>query len=261
MKVKKVLSLGLAIGCTIFALLAGPVSAQDYYIEKSIETLVDGKPMDGGASLLKTWVKKDQIRYFNDRDKDNVLIIRMDQDKVYQVNEKVKTVKEGDLRKQFVALEKEIQVSSKKTGKIKKIGQWDTYQVILTCLAKGVSTEMEYWMSDVIKVPEEVRSKMAGYLGQKKIIEELNKYSGYPVEVDASMGNNKVMVTTLVKLEEKKLDQQLFEIPKGYKREGLPGAETPKVSPQADERKGNTSTQPPSSIPAGEKPAQKKKHN
>jgi len=261
MKLKKVLSLGLAIGCTIFGILAGSVSAQDYYIEKRIETLVDGKPAEGGSSLLKTWVIKDKVKYFNERDKDNVLIIRMDQDKAYQVNEKLKTVKEVDLKKQFSALEKELQVSSKKTGKTKKVDQWDTYQVILTCSAKGISSEMEYWLTDAIKIPQEVRSRMAGYLGQKKIVEELNKYPGYPAEIDAHMDNKKVMVTTLVKLEEKKLDQQLFEIPPEYKKENLPGSEIPKVAPQADEKKGATSTQPPSIIPEGKKPAPEKKNN
>lgn len=256
-----VLSLGLAIGCTVFGLLAGSVLAQDYYIEKRIETLVDGKPADGGSSLLKTWVKKDQVKYFNERDKDNVLIIRMDQDKAYQVNEKTKTVKEVDLKKQFAALEKEIQVSSKKTGKTKKVDQWEAYQVILTCSAKGVSTEMEYWLTDAIKIPKEVRSRMAGYLGQRKIIEELNKYPGYPVEIDAHMDNKKVMVTKLVKLEEKELDKQLFEIPPEYKKENLPGAETPKIAPQADGKKGDTSSQPPSSVPEGKKTVPKKKHN
>jgi hypothetical protein len=261
MKFKKVLPLGLAIGCTVFGLLAGSVLAQDYYIEKRIETLVDGKPTDGESSLLKTWVKKDQVKYFNERDKDNVLIIQIDQNKAYQVNEKTKTVKEVDLKKQFAALEKEIQVSSKKTGKTKKIDQWETYQIILTLSAKGVPTEMEYWLTDAIKIPNEVRSKMAGYLGQKKIVDELDKYPGYPVEVDAHIDSKKIMVTKLVKLEEKELDKRLFEIPPDYKKENLPGAETPKVLPQTDGKKGDTSNQPPSSVPRGKKPVPKKKHN
>jgi len=48
----------------------------------------------------------------------------MDEDKVYQVNGKEKTVKEVDLKSKFVALEKQIQVSSKKTGEKKKIDQF-----------------------------------------------------------------------------------------------------------------------------------------
>jgi hypothetical protein len=261
MKLKKVLPLGLAIGCMVFGLLAGSVSAQDYYIEKSIETLVDGKPMDSGSFLLKTWVKNDQVRYFNERDKDNVLIIHMGQDKAYQVNETKKTVKEVDLKKQFAALEKEIQVSSKKTGKTKKVDQWDTYQVILTCSAKGISTEMEYWLTDAIKVPEEIRSKMAGYLGQKKIVEELNKYAGYPVEIDAHMDNKKVMVTRLVKLEKKALDRKLFEIPRDYKKEGEPEGVTSKTpKPQDGEKKGGTAGQSPAGATEKESPVQGKKH-
>jgi hypothetical protein len=118
---------------------------------------------------------------------------------------------------------------------------------------------MEYWLTDAIKIPKEVRSRMAGYLGQRKIVEELNKYEGYPVEIDAHMDNKKVMATKLVKLEEKKLDKQLFEIPPEYKKEDLTGAETPKIKPQADEKKGDTSSQAPSSVPEEKKSAPKEK--
>ena len=64
---------------------AGPLFAQDYYIEKHTRTMIDGEPM-GGVSTLKLWVMGEWVRYVNSKDKDNVLIIKMDEDKVYQVN-------------------------------------------------------------------------------------------------------------------------------------------------------------------------------
>ncbi|MEW5804235.1 MAG: DUF4412 domain-containing protein [bacterium] len=260
MELKKSVTLGLFIGCSIFLFLIGSVSAEDYYIEKNIETIVDGKPVDGASSTLKMWVKNDRVRYFHDRDKDSILIIHMDQDKAYQLNEKTKTVKEVNLKAQFAALEKEMEVSSKKTEKTKKVGQWEAHQVILTCTAKGMSTEMEYWLTDAIKIPREVRSRMAVYLGQKKIVDELNKYSGYPVEIDARVDNKKTIVTRLVKLEEKAFDKQLFEIPKEYKTEDTTAKGALEGTSLPDGKKGNTSTQSPAGKVPGKEGTEKSSH-
>ncbi|MEW5816210.1 MAG: DUF4412 domain-containing protein [Spirochaetota bacterium] len=245
MKLKRILVLSLTAGCMIFGFLAGSLWAGDYYIEKQTETLIDGKPAGPPASVLKMWIRQDKIRYFNESDKNTVLLIYMDQDKAYQLNEKEKIAKEVDLKAQFAAIEKEIQVSSKKTGKTKKIGQWDAYQVILTSTTKGVTTDVEYWLSDAVKMPAEVRSRMAVYFGQKKIIGELNKYPGYPVEIAVHMDaqNKKLdMVTKLVKVEEKEIDRKLFEIPAEYKRENLAAKDAVKASPQPDEKKGSGPT-------------------
>ncbi|MCL6584666.1 MAG: DUF4412 domain-containing protein [bacterium] len=252
MKSNRIVVLGLIIGCLISFLGGSFVWAGDYYIEKQTETLLDGKP-SGNSSVLKMWVKQDKIRYLNESDKNTVLIIHMDQDKAYQLNEQEKTAREIDLKAQFAALEKEIEVHSKKTGKTKKIGQWDAYQVIMTSTAKGIPTDVEYWLSDAVKVPKEIRSKMAVYFGQKKIVSELNKYSGYPVEITVHMDaqNKKLdMVTRLVKVEEKEIDGKLFDIPPGYKIEGLLAKEEPKASPQSEDKKSSTSGQQPASAAA-----------
>ena len=245
MKIKKISNLLVIIltGFMITGFSAGSLYAEDYYIEKHTKTMIDREPM-GGVSTLKLWVKGDWVRYVNSNDKDNALIIRMDEDKVYQVNGKEKIVKEIDLKSKFVALEKQIQVSSKKTGEKKKIDQWEAYQVLLTSSAKGVSTEVEYWLSDKIQYPMKTRIQMAAYFGQGKIIEELKKYPGYPVEIIVHLKaqHKKIdMTTRLIKLERKKVDKKLFEIPGDYKKIELPSKKPAEISPQPKGEKSETS--------------------
>lgn len=244
MKIKKISNLLVIIltGFMITGFSSGSLYAEDYYIEKHTKTMIDGESM-GGVSTLKLWVKGDWVRYVNSNDKDNALIIRMDEDKVYQVNGKEKIVKEIDLKSKFVALEKQIQVSSKKTGEKKKIDQWEAYQVLLTSSAKGVSTEVEYWLSDKIQYPMETRIQMAAYFGQGKIIEELKKYPGYPVEIIVHLKaqHKKIdMTTRLIKLERKKVDKKLFEIPGDYKKIELPSKKPAGISPQPKGEKSET---------------------
>jgi len=245
MKIKKISNL-LAIiltGFMITGFWAGFLYAEDYYIEKHAKTMIDRELM-GGVSTLKLWVKGDWVRYVNSNDKDNVLIIRMDEDKVYQVDGKEKIVKEIDLKSKFVALEKQIQVSSKKTGEKKKIDQWEAYQVLLTSSAKGVSTEVEYWLSDKIQYPMKTRIQMAAYFGQGKIIEELKKYPGYPVEIIVHLKaqNKKIdMTTRLIKLEKKKVDKELFEIPGDYKKIDLPSKKPAGIFSKPKEEKSDIS--------------------
>jgi len=247
MKKKKILNLLLIMltGCMITVFLTGSLYAENYYIEKHTKTLIDGEPM-GSVSTLKLWVKGDWVRYLNSNDKDNALIIKMDKDKVYQVNGKAKTVKEIDLKSKFVALEKQIQVSSKKTGEKKKIGQWEACQVLLTSKAKGTSTEVEYWVSDKIQYPMETRIQMAAYFGQGKIVEELKKYPGYPVEIIVHLKaqNKKIdMTTRLIKLEKKEIDKKLFEIPGDYKKIDLPSKNHPGILPKSKQGKSKISPQ------------------
>ena len=248
MKMEKIVNLLVIIltGCMITGSLASSLYAEDYYIEKHTKTIIDGEMM-GAVSTLELWVKGDWVRYLNSNDKDNVLIIKMDEDKVYQVNGQEKTVQEIDLKSKFVALEKQIQVSSKKTGEKKKIDQWEAYQVLLTSAAKGASTEVEYWLSDKIHYPMETRIQMAAYFGQGKIIDELKKYPGYPVEiiVHLKVQNKKIdMTTSLIKLEKRNVDKKLFEIPDDYKKIELPSKKPAGTFPKPKDEKSKSKIAP-----------------
>ncbi len=229
------------------------IPSQNYYIEKHTETFIDGESA-GGASVLELWVKKDCVRYYNSNDKDNILIIRMDQDKAYQINEKEKTIKDIDLKSKFAAVEKEIKVTAKKTDKKKKVDTWgEVYQVLLTSSARGVSTDVEYWVSEKVKLPQETRLRMSDYFGQRKIIEELKQFPGYPIEIIVHLnvqGKKIDMVTKTVKIDhKKKIDNSLFEIPSEYKKIDLPLQDKPsalkekKASPEKE--KGNSDKSSP----------------
>ncbi|MGA1824914.1 MAG: DUF4412 domain-containing protein [bacterium] len=226
-KIMKIVFLVLPVALLVLLYHHSPLYAEDYYLEKHTETIIDGKPI-GGASVVKLWVKKDRVKYFNSNDKNNVLIIRMDQDKTYQVNDKEKSVQEMDLKSRFASVEESIKVTSQRTEKKKNVGEWEAYQVLLTSSAKGISTDVEYWLAESIDLPIETRMRMAGYFGQRKILEELKKYPGYPVEmiVHLNVEGKKIdMVTTLVKLEKKKIDNTIFTIPSDYKKIELSSSE------------------------------------
>ncbi|MGA1876058.1 MAG: DUF4412 domain-containing protein, partial [bacterium] len=159
---------------------------------------------------------------------------------VYRVNEKEKTVKEIDLKAQFAAVEKEMRVSSQKTEKKKKVDQWEAYQVLITSSAQGMSTEVEYWMCDEIELPVEMRMRMADYFGQRKILEELKKYPGYPVEIAVHLKaqEKKIdVITKLITIEKREIDQHVFEIPPDFTRlaSPKPGAIPEPPAPSAGE--------------------------
>lgn len=255
----RLIVLGSALMLMVLAAVTCQASDQEYYIEKHTETLIDGKSA-GGASVLKLWVKKDRVRYNNSHEKDNTFVIRMDEDKAYQLNEKDKTYKTVDLKAKFAAVEREVQVASKKTDLKKKVDNWDTYQVVLTSSTKGIATEVEYWLCESIKLPLDSRLKMSDYFGQRKIIEELKQYPGYPVEivVHLKVHDKKIdMVTKVVKLEEKEIDGNLFNIPKDYKQQVEPSTETTKpITPPVDPKAMNPpQAKPPVPPPASPSPA------
>ena len=235
----------ILMGLVITSFWADFLNAEDYYIEKQTKALIDGEPM-GEPSILKLWIKGDWVRCLNSSDKDNALIIRMDDDKVYQVNEKEKTVKEMDMKAKFLELDKQIQVSSRKTEKQKKIDQWEVFQVLLTASVKGVSTEMEFWLCDKITLPMETRLRMADYLGQGKILRELKKYKGYPVEIIVHSqipGKKIIRSTKLTKLKETTLSDSLFKIPSDYKRTDILQKKPSEISPDSDREKDEPSSQ------------------
>jgi len=88
------------------------------------------------------------------------------------------------------------------------------------------------------------RIQMAAYFGQGKIIEELKKYPGYPIEIIVHLKaqNKKIdMTTRLIKLEKKKVDKNLFEIPGDYKKIELPSKKPTGIFPKPKGGKSETS--------------------
>lgn len=201
--------------------------AEEYYIEKHNETLIDGKPI-AGTSVIKMWVSDDAVRYVNSNDKNNVLIIHMDKERIYQVNDVEKTVQEKELRPQEPTEEEEVNVTSKRTNEEKKVGKWDTYQVLLTSSAKGISSNVEFWLCKDLELSLISRMRLTKYFGGRKVLEELKKYPGYPVEMIVHLkveGKNIDMVTSLVELEKKGVDKKIFDIPPDYKKIDVPASE------------------------------------
>lgn len=217
MKSKKIL--GFLISFLIVEFVGGIFSisyvyAEDYYIEKHTQTVIDGDIADK-ALVKKLWIQKDRVRVFDSRQNDIFLIILMSEDKVYQINNDKKTVEEINIKSKFGSVQKEMQITSRKTGLKRKINQWETYQVLLTSSVNGRITEVEYWLNDKIGLPLDMRMKIADYFGQRKIMEELNKYPGYPVEiiVHSKVGDARIeQIITLAKLEKKKIEDHLFNL-------------------------------------------------
>ncbi len=219
-KILIIFIISLIAGALILFFLTGTLYAEDYYLKKHNETFIDNKPL-GGTTVIELWVKENAVRYFNSNDKDNELIIRIDKEKIYQVNDKEKTVKEADLKAKDASEEDIIKVRSQKTEKKKRVGEWDTYQVLLNSSAKEVSTDVEYWLSKDIEFPLTTRAHLAKYFGGRRILEELKKYPGYPIEIIVHLnvkGKKIDMVTRLVKFEKNEIDKNLFVIPSDYRQ-------------------------------------------
>ena len=169
--------------------------------------------MTGPEKKLEVWLKGDRIRFESEDKKDVFAIIMMDKGKSYELDKVQKTYKETsyEVNKMKEISEKSM-VISKLTGEKKKIKDWNCYEVFLDTTIQGTKMKATCWLTEDIHVSPKVMQKMAKF-SQMKMMEELVKYPGYPVQLimDSTLQGKQVrVVSTLTKISKSSNKSKFF---------------------------------------------------
>lgn len=191
-------------------------------IVKDSETVLP----DGGSAPI-TWhnkilLTKDKVRIENDQDKDRIILIHMDEGKIYHLDIKAKTYKKVGLPEGIKDIKGEKQIESQRLDQRKKCGEWDCYGVKVNTKAQDITMEAEYWLAEAIDIPYDLRNRVAEYFGpdQKGLSEELAKYKGYPVHAAMIMKikDKEIKMTTRVEeIKRLEIEPATFEIPADFR--------------------------------------------
>lgn len=233
MKMKHLFSAVLLAALFLLVPLAGVWA--DVYLES--EQVNQGMPGDPKAatSTMKYYVTQDATR--TDMD-DRIIIVDLKGKVFYDLDPAAKTYTKSSIESMgmsdeeakqmadnpmFKAMMKSMSQSAKvtPTSETKKIAGYNCKKFLVTIM----TVQSDYWVSKEVKGMDEMRAvgeKTAKLfegnpvMQQSNIMGMLKELDGYPVQTVTKMMGGSV-VTTLKKVETKKIDKAMFKVPKGYK--------------------------------------------
>ena len=210
---------------------------------------VSGKTVPASDATPVTTLAKDRCRI--DQNADTAIIVRLDKNVVYYVNNKKKQYSEISLDAINKALDTAVSAKDQPSSQQempammagmmkmmkmeatvtpgtqrKKIGAWDCAQYTVAQTIMMSTSNSEIWATSDIKIDPEFYAKflsapMFKMQGSEKIIAEMKKIKGVPVQITSTAS----VMNTEIKSSEELLDvsettaaADLFEIPKGYKK-------------------------------------------
>ncbi len=109
------------------------------------------------------------------------------------------------------------------TGKKEKVGEWDTE--VFTTKIGGM--QLTYWIAkdypDYERLLESMTKIQQGGMGTlgKNLGPDPKEFQGMPVKTEMSL-NGKKITSTISSIEEKPVDDKIFELPKDYREIELP---------------------------------------
>ncbi|MFQ6070051.1 MAG: DUF4412 domain-containing protein [Candidatus Aminicenantales bacterium] len=190
-----------------------------------------------GNERGETWISRNKFRL--DKGKASSLIIRLDLEKLYLINHKLKTYSEVDLPlkpdKIFpppaLKLLEEMKVSGEviDTGEEKKIRKWKCRKYLIKIKASLMDIDIElnqqYWVWTKIRGKLNLYQKFQGEVLLlnpllKEFMAKIKKIDGYPILIKSSLkmlGAEIKSVDEVVSVERKKAPQGIYELPEGYK--------------------------------------------
>jgi hypothetical protein len=210
---------------------------------------VSGKTVPASDATPVTTLAKDRCRI--DQNADTAIIVRLDKNVVYYVNNKKKQYSEISLdainkvfdtastAKDQPASQQEMPAMMAGMMKMmkmeatvtpgaqqKKIGAWNCTQYTVAQTIMMSTSNSEIWATSDIKIDPEFYAKflsapMFKMQGSEKIIAEMKKIKGVPVQINstATVMNSEIKSSEeLLDVSETNAAADLFEIPKGYKK-------------------------------------------
>ena len=219
MKHKKIgIVLCVLVVCCI---LSGTKSVSDkegVFFEKKSQTFIDGEPA-GPPKVLRVWIKGNRLRYENENEKDKYVLILLDKGKTYELDTINKTFKKSlNETDKLKEMNERSMVISKRTGRKKKIEKWNCYEVILDSMIQGKKMKAICWLSEDIHISSNIMEKIAKF-SQMKLMEELVKFSGYPVKMTLEstlQGKNVKITSTLTKISKEPIKANFLKLPFDY---------------------------------------------
>ncbi|MBW1775571.1 MAG: DUF4412 domain-containing protein [Deltaproteobacteria bacterium] len=222
----------MGLVCILTVSLSGPVHA-DFYFES--EQSAEGVPsFPGQGKLIKTYLTAGATRTESG---DRITIMNSQTMTTYELNPSNKTYTQHDMREmqgmpkmegtqkeQLERMMKQMADSMKitPTKETRRIAGYDCRKYdVQFMMAKGV-----YWVTREIKGYDEFRKltlDMAKAFEQNPMMKQMNvlammdQIDGFPVMTVMDVMGGKI-TTTLKMIEQKPLDKDLFEVPKGYTR-------------------------------------------
>ncbi|MEW6381320.1 MAG: DUF4412 domain-containing protein [bacterium] len=191
---------------------------EDIYFEKKSQTFINGE-LAGPEKLLAVWLKGDRIRFESEENKDQFTLILMDKGKTYELNKLQKTYKEASSEMdKLKQINERTMITSRRTGEKKKIKDWNCYEVQMDTTIQGNKMKATCWLTEEIHISSKAIEKMAKF-SKMKMMEELAKYPGYPVQVimDSNLQGKQVrVVSTLTKITKGPIKSEFFQIPFEY---------------------------------------------
>jgi hypothetical protein len=214
------------------------------------EYTMNGKKVPATDAAPVTTLAKDKCRI--DQNADTAIIIRLDKNMVYYLNNVKKQYSEVSLDAINKALDTSMAAKDKPSGKDKempaimagmmkmikmeatvtpgteqkKIGKWDCSHYTMAMTIMMSTTNSDIWSTGDIKIDPEFYAKflsapMFRMQGSEKLIAEMKKIKGVPVLMTSTSQVMKAEIHSseeLTDVSETAASPDLFEIPKGYKK-------------------------------------------
>ena len=210
---------------------------------------INGKTVPATDATPVTTLAKDRCRI--DQNADTAIIVRLDKNVVYYVNNKKKQYSEISLdaiNKAFdTSASAKNQPSSQQempammagmmkmmkmeatvtpTTQQKKIGNWNCTEYTVAQTIMMSTSNSEIWATTDVKIDPEFYAKflsapMFKMQGSEKIIAEMKKIKGVPVQITSTASVMKTEIKSseeLLDVSETTAAADLFEIPKGFKK-------------------------------------------
>ena len=199
--------------------------------------------------ISETWITADKMVMMNEKQK---VIMDMDKKIMTMVNHERKIIAEipmdfskGMGKKEGMSVEEKAQfqqmmgkmmqmdIKVEETNEKKKIGKWNCRKYLQTIEMAMGTTKSEIWATEDIEVDENLYaeysvgmlSKMPGMSQNMDAIkQEMKKIKGvqvYTEQTTMMMGQPMKSSLELIEFREGKAPSSLFDLPAGYKREGM----------------------------------------
>ena len=115
-----------------------------------------------------------------------------------------------------------LDVTLQKTGRTKKIGSWDCYEVTLT-QQEGMKLKIEMWLTVDIQYDrtqyEEYQKILSSAFLSQKVLDEWKKLEGFPIQTKTQMNFGQMQIETVSEVTSISYDpapQDVFTIPAGF---------------------------------------------
>ena len=195
---------------------------EGYMVTKDNETILDEKEGNAITWQNRIWFTEKNVRVENTQDKNRVLLIDMEKEKIFQLDNQEKTYRIIDFPEGLKDLYSKEDLKSERIDQTKKCGEWECYGVKMKTKNKDIELDTEYWLAKDVVIPLDLRMKIAKYFGpdQVRLTEELGKYEGYPVQTVLTMNVNDKsikMVSNVVVTKKLEIDPEIFKIPSDFK--------------------------------------------